>query len=361
MADSDQEKTEPATGKKLEDARGKGQVALSREVPSVMILIAVMGVFYFTGGWMLALLSGTMTDIFAHLNSYRAGSIPAAHRLLMHIFSQILLLLTPVLLAVIFCGITGNVMQIGFQVTTEPLMPKLEKLDPINGIKKLISLKSLMELLKSGVKLIVVGSVAYLVAKRQIDDIPGLMNMTVGQILVFFGEAAFQIAFFVCLALIAVAVLDFAFQKWQHAKELRMTKQEVKDEMRQTMGDPQIKGRIRKMQREMSRQRMMAAVPRADVVITNPTHLAIALEFDAASMDAPRVLAMGAGEVARRIREIAAENGIPLVEQKPLARALFKTVEVGGTIPVDLYRAVAEVLAYVYRLKGKTGGRSEQA
>ena len=361
MADNDQEKTEPASQKKIDDARGKGQVALSREVPSVMILVAVMGVFYFTGGWTLTQLSGAMTDIFRHLNDYRSISVPAAHGLLMRVFRQIILILAPVIAAVVFCGVVGNVMQIGFRVTTEPLIPKLEKLDPINGIKKLFSLRSLVELLKSGVKLCVVGSVAYFVTKRQIDDIPGLMHMTVGEILAFLGHAAFQITFFVCLALIAVAVADFAYQRWQHAKELRMTKQEVKDELRQSLGDPQVKGRIRKMQREMARQRMMAAVPKADVVITNPTRLAIALKFDAERMDAPLVLAKGAGEVARRIREIAAENDIPLVEQKPLARALYKSVDVGEAIPVELYRAVAEVLAYVYRLQGKAGQRHDQA
>lgn len=361
MADNDQEKTEPASQKKLDDARNKGQVALSREVPSVLILMAVLGVFYFTGAWGLDHLSSGMVGIFAHLEDYRAMTVPAAHDLLALVFRHIVLILTPVLLAVLVCGIAGNVMQIGFHVTTEPMSPKLEKLNPITGLKRLLGLKSLVELLKGIVKIGLVGTVAYLVGKRQIDDIPGLMSMTVGQILSYFGTAAFQIAFFVCLALIALAVADVAFQRWQHAKELRMTKQEVKDEQKQTIGNPEIKGRIRKMQREMARQRMMAAVPQADVVITNPTRLAIALKFDADTMDAPQVLAMGAGEVARRIREIAAEHDIPLVEQKPLARALYKRVEVGDAIPVDLYRAVAEVLAYVYRLQGKVGRRPSQA
>jgi flagellar biosynthetic protein FlhB len=361
MADTDQEKTEPASQKKIDDARNKGQVALSREVPSVMILIAAMGVFYFTGGWILNQLSGSMVDILGHLDSYQAMNVWEARGLLVRIFRLILLVLTPVLLAVVVSGIAGNIMQIGFRVTTEPMTPKLEKLNPISGIKRLVSLKSLVELIKGVAKLTVVGFVATVVTRRQIDDIPGLMHLTVGEIVAFFGNSAFQIAFFVCLALIALAVGDFAFQRWQHAKELRMTKQEVKDEMKQTMGDPQIKGRIRKMQRQMAMQRMMAAVPKADVVITNPTRLAIALKFDAETMAAPQVLAMGAGEVARRIREIAAEHDIPLVEQKPLARALFKSVEVGDAIPFELYRAVAEVLAYVYRLQGKVKSNSSQA
>jgi len=179
------------------------------------------------------------------------------------------------------------------------------------------------------------------------------MQMSVAEIMREFGWIAFQIGFFVCLALILLAAADYVFQRWQHEKELRMTKQELKDEQKQLMGDPQIKARIKRAQLDMARRRMMSAIPEADVVITNPTRLAVALKFDADEMDAPMVVAKGAGEIARKIRELAREHGIPLVEEKPLARALYKTVEIDQFIPVELYRAVAEVLAYVYRLKGK--------
>jgi flagellar biosynthetic protein FlhB len=219
-------------------------------------------------------------------------------------------------------------------------------------LKRLFSLRSLAELVKSIVKILFVAAVAYLMIKQDLDLIPTLTRQSVLDIFVFAARVAFKICFNVCLALVVLAILDFAYQRWEHEKSLRMTKQEVKDENKQTEGDPKIKARIRSIQMETARQRMMAAVPTADVVITNPTHLAVALRFDAARMIAPQVIAKGAGHVAERIKQIAAENDVPLVEDKPLARALYKIVEIGNTIPADLYKAVAEVLAYVYRLRG---------
>jgi flagellar biosynthetic protein FlhB len=219
-------------------------------------------------------------------------------------------------------------------------------------MKRFGSLKSLVELGKSVIKILFIGSIAYLLVKSDMQQFPILIHQEVGQILVFIGRVALKVCFFVCLAMIVLAVLDYTYQHWQHEQDLKMTKQEVKDEMKQTYGDPKIKARIRGVQMEMARRRMMEAVPEADVVITNPTHLAIALKFDAREMIAPRVLAKGSGHIAQRIREIAAEHQIPLVEEKPLAQALFKMVEIGDYIPAELYRAVAEVLAYVYRLKG---------
>lgn len=350
---NDQEKTEPATPKKREEARNKGQLAVSREIPSVMILLSALGVFLFGGSWLFSQLSGFMTETFQGLEALRVHDVLTAQALLGDVFRRAGTMLAPVMLAVLLAGVAGNVIQVGWLVTFETLQPKLEKLNPLNGIKRMVSLKTFMETLKAVLKVVLVGGLAYAVVIRYLDDIPGLIQTDVSQIVAFTGRVSLLIAFYICLALIALAVGDFAFQRWQHEKELRMTKQEVKDEARQTMGDPKVKAKIKRLQREMAMQRMMQAVPKADVVITNPTRLAIAVRFDADTMDAPMVLAKGAGHVARRIREIAAENDIPLVEQKPLARALFKSVEIGQFIPVDLYRAVAEVLAYVYRLRGK--------
>jgi flagellar biosynthetic protein FlhB len=186
-------------------------------------------------------------------------------------------------------------------------------------------------------------------------EFPILIHQEVGQILVFIARVSLKVCFFVCLALIVLAALDFIYQRWQHEEDLKMTKQEVKDEQKQTYGDPKVKARIRSVQLEMARRRMMEDVPGADVVITNPTHLALALKFDAREMVAPRILAKGSGHIAQRIREIAVEHQIPIVEEKPLAQALFKMVEIGDYIPAELFRAVAEVLAYVYRLKGMYG------
>jgi flagellar biosynthetic protein FlhB len=246
-------------------------------------------------------------------------------------------------------------MQVGFQISTEAMALKLSKLNPISGMKRLASLKSLVELGKSIIKILFIGSIAYLLMISDMQEFPSLIHQEVGQILVFIARVSLKICFFVCLAMIVLAVLDYIYQRWQYEQDLKMTKQEVKDEQKQSYGDPQVKSRIRAVQMEMARRRMMEAVPQADVVITNPTHLAIALKFDAREMIAPRVLAKGSGHIAQRIREIAVDNQIPLVEEKLLARALYKMVEIGDYIPAELYRAVAEVLAYVYRLKGMYG------
>lgn len=357
----DQERTEPASPKKRSDARKKGQVASSREVPAVLILIASLGFLFFGGGWMVRSLMEFMHTIFTNLNNMLLTDILSARELLAFSMQKGLYILLPFMLAVLVAGVFGNVVQIGILFSTETITPKLSKLNPITGFQRLVSAKTLAELPKSILKLVTVGAIAYVLVMKNLPRMPDLMQLSVGDILSEFGWIAFQIGFFVCLALILLAAADYIFQRWQHEKELRMTKQEVKDEQKQLMGDPQIKARIKSAQREMARRRMMAAVPEADVVITNPTRLAVALKFDADEMDAPMVVAKGAGEVARKIREIARENDVPLVEEKPLARALYKTVEIDQFIPVELYRAVAEVLAYVYRLKGKLSSPAGQA
>ena len=220
-------------------------------------------------------------------------------------------------------------------------------------MKKFVSLRSLIELIKSFLKILYIGVIAWFVLRGELDSLPALIDMSVGQILGFIGMTSLKVMFYVSLAMAVLAAVDFAYQRWQHHKDLMMTKQEVKDEYKQAEGDPKVKGRIRQMQRQMASRRMMAAVPNADVVITNPTHLAIAIQYNAEEMFAPQIVAKGAGLVAERIKAIALEHDVPVVENKPLARTLFKSTEVGDAVPAELYRAVAEVLAYVYRLKGK--------
>ena len=353
--DTGQEKTEKATGKKRQDARTKGQVALSKEMASVMVLGTSLGFFYFAGSWMFWNLSEFITGVYQNINSLRFASVEDAGAFSVEIIGKLLLTLLPILLPIAVAGFIANVFQIGFQFNTEALAPKLTKLNPISGIKRLASLRSLVELAKSIAKIIFIGTIAYVLVKGEMKQFPALIQQEVGQILVFIARVSLKISFFVCLAMLALAALDYLYQRWQFEEDLKMTKQEVKDEQRETQGDPKIKARIRGVQMEMARRRMMEAVPEADVIITNPTHLAIALKFDARQMIAPRVLAKGAGYVAQRIREIAEENRIPIVEEKMLARALYKMVEIGDDIPAELYRAVAEVLAYVYRLKGMHG------
>ncbi|MBT8330766.1 MAG: flagellar biosynthesis protein FlhB [Deltaproteobacteria bacterium] len=267
-------------------------------------------------------------------------------------FKKVFLILVPFFVPVVIVALAGNIGQIGFEMHTKPLRPKLSKFNPVAGLKKLVSSKSLVELVKSIFKIVIVGSVAFGVVKKEMTKFPALIQQEVSDILLFIASVAFEIFFYVCLILIILAALDYIYQRWRHEENLKMTKQEVKDERKQSEGDPKIKARIRKVQMEMAARRMMEAVPDADVVITNPVHLAIALKFDSAEMIAPTVVAKGAGPVAQKIKEIARENEVPIVEDKPLAQALHKMVEIGEFIPAELYRAVAEVLAYVYRLKG---------
>ena len=347
-----QEKTEKATSKKKEDARNKGQVAISREVSSAMVLLASLGFFYFGGSWMFWNLSEIITRVFQNLGTLQFNTINDASVFSLEVLSRLLAILIPLLLPLAILGLAANILQVGFKFSTEAISPKFNKLNPISGMKRLVSLKAFVELAKSILKLLFIGTIAYILVKSDMEAFPLLIHQEVGQILIFIARVSLKISFFVCLALVVLAVLDFLYQRWQHEKDLKMTKQEVKDEQKQTHGDPKVKGRIRSMQLEMARRRMMEAVPEADVVITNPTHLAIAIKFSAEEMMAPVVLAKGAGHVAQRIKEIAAEHQVPLVEDKPLAQALFKMVELGDYIPAELYRAVAEVLAYVYRLKG---------
>ncbi len=352
MTSDKSDRTEKPTPKKLQDARKKGQVAQSREIPSAMILLASLLFFYFAGGFMFRQMGYLITASYRRLNDAVLQDALSASRLAGWCFEQSTVILIPLMLTLVAVGILANVSQFGFLIKEDALTPDFKKINPVNGLKRLVSLKSLVELVKSVFKILFVGLIAYVILKQDLEVIPTLMQMDVISIMAFTGQSAFKIAFFVCLGLIVLAATDFAYQRWQHHRELMMTKQEIKEERKQMEGDPQIKSRIRSMQIEMARRRMMEMVPEADVVITNPTHLAIAVQFDADTMAAPTVVAKGADYMAQRIREVAHDSGVPLVENKPLARSLFKTTEIGDPIPVDLYQATAEVLAYVYRLKG---------
>jgi flagellar biosynthetic protein FlhB len=350
-----QERTEKATGKKRAEARRKGQVAQSKEISSAMILMTAMGVFYFGGSWIFWRLSELISGVYQNIGTLPITKVSEASAFSLEVLYQFLAVLLPILLPLAIVGFIANVMQVGFQISSEAMALKFNKLNPISGMKRFVSLKSMVELGKSIIKVLFIGSIAYLLVKSDLQEFPILIHQEVGQILVFIARVSLKVCFFVCLAMMVLAAIDYIYQRWQHEQDLKMTKQEVKDEMKQTYGDPKVKARIRGVQMEMARRRMMEAVPEADVVITNPTRLAIALKFDARDMIAPRILAKGSGHIAQRIREIAVEHQIPIVEEKPLAQALFKMVEIGEYIPAELYRAVAEVLAYVYRLKGMYG------
>ncbi|MDY6880750.1 MAG: flagellar biosynthesis protein FlhB [Desulfatiglans sp.] len=346
----DQEKTEKATPKRREKARKEGQVAQSREIPSVLVLLSVLGFFSLSGFYLFQKMSVLMRYVFQRVASFDLQAATAG-ALFSEILQYIFILLIPVMLVVIVAGLTGNIFQVGLMLSSKPMAPKLSKLNPLSGLKKLVSLRSMIELVKSVFKISIVGGVAYLMVRGELQSIPALVQMDIIEILTFIGRVSFRILFYTCLVLILLAALDYAYQKWQYEKDMRMTKQEVKDEAKQSQGDPAVRSRIKSIQREMAQRRMMDSVPLADVIITNPTHLAVAIKYDD-SMTAPEVIAKGAGFIAERIKRIAQEKGIPIVENKPLAQTLFKVVEIGDVIPFNLYRAVAEILAYVYRLKG---------
>ncbi len=351
--DKDQERTEQASPKRREEARKKGQVARSPEVPSAAILLACTLLFYFCSGWMLERMMDLMRWT---LNACGTTSISlgTVDTLFWDWSWKLFLIMAPLMLTVVIAGFLSNYLQIGFIFSPETLAPKLEKIDPIKGFERLFSLRSLVELVKSVMKMAVIGVIVWFTLKDETENLIPLMDESLMGILVYAGKVTFRIMISTCWVLIVLALMDYLYQRWEYEKGLRMSRQEMKDEFKQTEGDPIVKARIRRIQREVARKRMMANVPKADVVITNPTHLAVAIHYDPDRMYAPTVVAKGAGYVAEKIKEIALASHVPVIENKPVAQLLYKTVDVDRAIPEDLYRAVAEILAYVYGLKERT-------
>jgi flagellar biosynthetic protein FlhB len=347
--ESFQERTEQATPKRREDARRKGQVARSREITAASVMLMGLLLFYLLGGYVYLQTAAMLRSYLGNLSFDLAGDGP---RLLMwRSMRAFLSICWPFMAGLSVVALLSGWLQVGSAVSGEGIKPDLDKINPLKGLQRLCSKNSLVELLKSLAKIAIVGYIAWRVVRQELVNLVPLSEQGVWQITSYIGLVCLRMAFWTCLAMAALAVLDYGFQRWQHEKKLRMTRQELKEEFKQTEGDPLIKSRIRALQREMARRRMMAEVPRADVVVTNPTELAVALKYQAGEMVAPKVVAKGAGFVAQKIREIAAHHGVPIVEDKPLAQALYKTVELGREVPYTLYAAVAEVLAYVYRLK----------
>jgi len=346
----DQEKTERPTGKRRHETRQKGRVAKSREVSTYLVMMGGLAILYFAGSHMVTEVAQLIqtTVIQAATVRIEAVDVPPLIWRTLIVLAKVL---SPLLLAVFVAAMVANVLQVGFLFSLEPITPKLSKLNPLQGIKRLVSLRSLTEIVKFVAKVALVGVVVYTAIRKELPFILPLGDHSIQAIGGYICQTILKIVLRTSWVLLIMAILDYAYQRWEHEKSLRMTKQEVKEEHKQTEGDPLVKSRIRRVQREWARRRMMEAVPRADVVITNPVRLAIAIAYKSEDMPAPQVLAKGAAAVADRIRQIARTHGIPIVENKPLARALFRGVNVGQAIPAALYRAVAEVLAYVYRLR----------
>lgn len=347
-----QEKTESATPKKRQESRQKGQVAKSMEIPSAFILFFSFLFIYLFGGFMKERIHKLFIVTF-HDYILMDITMPNVLFIFGHLVSQILILLSPIFLITVVIAILGNYIQIGFLLTGDPLKMKFEKLNPIQGAKNIFGLRALVEFLKTSIKLIVIGSVVFITLWNQKSEIMSLAFVPLSQILTFASQITLNLGLKIAAILVVLAIFDYMYQRYEYEKNLKMSKQDIKDEYKKSEGDPLIKGKIRERQRRMAMQRMMQEVPKADVVITNPTHFAIAIQYDPKQMDAPAVIAKGMDYVALKIKGIAEEHGIIMMENKPLARALYDQVEIGQAIPADLFQAVAEVLAYVYKLKGK--------
>jgi flagellar biosynthesis protein FlhB len=348
-----QEKTEKATPKKKQDSRKKGQVAKSMEIPASFILLFVFLSFMMLGGYykehMLGLFGSTYESRL--LMEVTIGNVGDLFK---NLIIEGLLLLAPLFLIAVVVALLGNYVQFGFLLTGHPLMMKLSKINPIQGFKQIFSMRSLVEFCKSILKLTVIGVVVGTTLWGEKDHILALGNVPIEQIFSFAASITLSLGVKIGALLVVLAVMDYIYQRFDYEKKLRMSKQDLKDEYKKTEGNPVIKSRIRERQRKMALQRMMQEVPKADVIITNPTHFAVALRYDGSEMEAPVIIAKGMDYVALKIREVAKENGIVMMENKPLARALYERAEIGDTIPADLFQAVAEVLAYVYKLKRKT-------
>ena len=348
-----QEKTETATPKKREKTREEGQTARSVEIPSVFVLFTGILFLYFSG----FISYKHLTDIMRH--SFSFESIPEFNinyvvAILNTFLLKVFLFIIPLFISIFIIALLSNFLQVGFLFSHKAITPKFSRLSIIKGFGRLFSKKSLVELVKSVLKLLIIGIVSYFVVKNEVVRIPFLYHQSTGEILIYMCKISFKIFIWTISIMVIMAILDYLFQRWQFEEQIKMTKQEVKDESKQAEGDPQVKARIRSLQQQAARRRMMQDIPKADVVVTNPTHLALAIQYDALSMNAPKILAKGAGAVAERIRNVAKENDIPVIEDKELAQNLYKTVDIGDEIPVTLFKAVAELLAYVYKLKGKT-------
>jgi flagellar biosynthesis protein FlhB len=351
MSESDaEERTESATPKRLEEARRKGQIPRSRDLSAAAVMLAAGGGLYYLGSG----LGGELFDLTRRSLSFsREQALDAAQVVpaVTSAFADGLLACLPLFGVIVLAALLAPLALGGWSFSTEALMPQFNRLNPLSGLKRMFAMHSLVELLKALVKFAVVGIVSYLVLRNATSEMLGLGQEPVRLAIAHAVKLAGQGLLYISTGLLLIAAVDVPYQLWHYAKQLKMTREEVVREMKESEGSPEVKGRIRQMQQEMARRRMMQEVPKADVIITNPTHFAVALRYDDKRMRAPVVVAKGADEVAARIREIAGEHAVPLFEAPPLARVLFRNVDLGQEVPASLYVAVAQVLSYVFQLR----------
>jgi len=349
-----QEKTEKATPKRRREAREKGQVAKSREIVSALLLFLMFLCLKLFSGYIYDNLK-SITIKFFTINGdidkfYETSNFT---NIMINCILSFILIMLPIFGIAVIVSLMANYLQVGFIFTTKPLMPNINKLNPIAGLKRIFSKNSLVELLKASLKIIFVGYFIYDFLRDNYMMIANFLHMDINPSLAFMGNTIISIGIRASIVLLVLAIFDYAYQLWEYEKNLRMSKQEVKEEYKQVEGNPLIKSKIREKQRQLSLRRMMAEIPKADVIITNPTHYAVALKYDVDVADAPFVIAKGKDLIALRIKEKARESNIPIVENKAIAQALYNTTDIGQQIPVEMYQAVAEILAFVYSLKNK--------
>ncbi|MCD1257804.1 flagellar biosynthesis protein FlhB [Paenibacillus athensensis] len=347
------EKTEPATPKKRQEARKKGQVAKSADLPAAFILFFSFLLFLMFGGYM----KERTVKLFQHVLQNQLTmdvTVGNVRTLFADLVMQGLQLLAPMFILTVVIAVLANYLQIGLMFTGEPLMMKFSKINPIEGFKRMFSMRTLIDFLKSTLKLLVIGYVVYTTLWGAKTKMLVLGHTPLEHSFSYIASITLSLGVKIGLILVVIAIFDYIYQKYEFEKSIKMSKQDIKDEYKKSEGDPLIKGKIRERQRRMAMQRMMQEIPKADVVITNPTHYAVAIQYDAGRMQAPTVLGKGTDFIALKIRETAKQHGVMIMENKPLARALYAQVEIGESIPAELFQAVAEVLAYVYKVKGRS-------
>ncbi len=349
------EKTEKATPKRKREAREKGQVLQSKEINSALVLIfAFVTLNIISGYWVTSIF-----QFYRHIMSYsiNVDSLFTPKNIVVLTKDTTFIILKmalPILMVSLVVGLLCSYIQVGFLFSTKSLNFKLDRINPISGFKRLFSLKSIIELIKSLLKTFLLIYIASSYLMKEYNNILKVFDMEIAMSIKYLWKVAFNLVLRSTLALFILAILDYLYKKWEYEKELMMTKHEIKEEYKQTEGDPLIKSKIKEKQREISMKRMMQDIPKADVIITNPTHYAIAIKYDNNLSDAPQVIAKGQDLIAQNIKKVAKEHSIPLFENKPLAQTLYNTVEIGESIPPDLYQAIAEVLAYIFSLKNNT-------
>lgn len=349
-----QEKTEKATPKKRKDVREKGNIPQSRELNSALTLIGCFAVLYMSGRYITDTIKNHAIYILTMPVKDGLFSARGIQRLMTVSTVELLKASAPVAAAALCIGVMANYLQVGFVFTTKPLVPNLNRLNPVEGFKRIFSRRTLAQLLKSLLKVGIVGYLTYSYLIAKYPETPKMLDMEPDAIMGMIGMTAIRVGILAGAALLALAVFDYYYQRFEHEKSIMMTKQEIKEEYKQVEGNPQVKSKIKERQRMMSMRRMMAEVPKADVVITNPNHVAVALKYDLEVAKAPYVVAKGKDLIAIKIKEIARENQIQLVENVGLARSLYQTTDLGEVIPPELYQAVAEVLAFVYSMDQKS-------